>query len=279
MRALWRLGFWGISATLALGAAVWAAHSEQGAQRLAAALPAAPHTPSAAQLLAQWKEAESETRRLAETVRAWNGDRDRLTARLALLERNLDEMTDALAQMRSAALPVLPSHSTVAVAGAAAFSAGQPAPAATASASEMRSDAARTAASPQPAAAAATSPAPWPAPSSTATPLTTIHEMPTGSIATRTEFGVDLGGGTNIDTLRALWVSIRSKHASLVEGLRPVIAVRESARPGEMELRLVAGPLSNAGKAARLCGLLAGAGLICQPALFDGQRLAGVRGQ
>jgi hypothetical protein len=41
-----------------------------------------------------------------------------------------------------------------------------------------------------------------------------------------------------------------------------------------MELRLVVGPLVNAGAAARLCGTLAASGLACQPTIFDGQRLA-----
>jgi hypothetical protein len=50
--------------------------------------------------------------------------------------------------------------------------------------------------------------------------------------------------------------------------------VRESARPGGVELRLVAGPIANAASAARLCATLAAAGATCQPATFDGQRLA-----
>jgi len=53
-----------------------------------------------------------------------------------------------------------------------------------------------------------------------------------------------------------------------------VIAIREGAKPGSMELRLVAGPLANASIAARLCAALAAAGQSCQPTVFDGQRLA-----
>jgi hypothetical protein len=52
------------------------------------------------------------------------------------------------------------------------------------------------------------------------------------------------------------------------------MSVREGKRPGEIELRLVAGPLGNAGAAARLCAALAAAGKACQPAVYDGQRLA-----
>jgi hypothetical protein len=60
----------------------------------------------------------------------------------------------------------------------------------------------------------------------------------------------------------------------MLEGLRPVIAIREGARPGAVELRLIAGPLANASIAARLRAALAAAGQACQPAVFDGQRLA-----
>ena len=52
------------------------------------------------------------------------------------------------------------------------------------------------------------------------------------------------------------------------------MTVRESTRPGGVELRLVAGPLANASLAARLCGAFANTGAACQPAVFDGQRLA-----
>jgi len=39
-------------------------------------------------------------------------------------------------------------------------------------------------------------------------------------------------------------------------------------------LRLVAGPLPDAGAAAQLCASLTPMGLFCQPAMYDGQHLA-----
>ena len=48
----------------------------------------------------------------------------------------------------------------------------------------------------------------------------------------------------------------------------------EGQKPGAIELRLVVGPLPNASIAARLCAALSAAGQSCQPAVFDGQRLA-----
>jgi hypothetical protein len=94
------------------------------------------------------------------------------------------------------------------------------------------------------------------------------------STATRTEFGIDLGSAATVEGLRTLWSSVKGSHAPLLEGLRPVVAVRDGAKPGALELRLVVGPLANAGVAARLCAALAAAGLTCEPAVFDGQRLA-----
>jgi hypothetical protein len=96
----------------------------------------------------------------------------------------------------------------------------------------------------------------------------------TESTITRTEFGIDVGGHTSMDGLRTLWTSLRGSHGALLEGLRPVMAVREGKKPGEIELRLIAGPLANANAAARLCAALSAAGKACQPAVFDGQRLA-----
>jgi len=94
------------------------------------------------------------------------------------------------------------------------------------------------------------------------------------SVATKTEFGVDLGTNATIEGLRALWARLKANQPGLLEGLRPVMALREGPRGGAPELRLIAGPLANASVAARLCAALAAAGQACQPAVFDGQRLA-----
>jgi hypothetical protein len=56
--------------------------------------------------------------------------------------------------------------------------------------------------------------------------------------------------------------------------LRPIIVIREGHNGLGMQLRLVAGPLSDAAAAAKIC-----AGLIenehpCETTVFDGQRLA-----
>jgi hypothetical protein len=93
--------------------------------------------------------------------------------------------------------------------------------------------------------------------------------------ATRTEFAVDLGSEATIEGLRGLWSKLRGAHVAALDGLRPLVSVREGARAGTTELRLIAGPLANAGAAARTCAALQAKGVTCQTAVFDGQRLAG----
>jgi hypothetical protein len=93
-------------------------------------------------------------------------------------------------------------------------------------------------------------------------------------VATKTEFGIDLGGNASVEGLRSLWMTLKSGQPTLFDGLRPVVAVREGQKPGTIELRLVAGPIANAGMAARMCAALSAMNQTCQPAVFDGQRLA-----
>jgi hypothetical protein len=127
---------------------------------------------------------------------------------------------------------------------------------------------------PEPAPAVAP-PATFTAPVPRAAPLPPAAPSPPADApAAKTEYGIDLGGAPTVEGLRALWAAARAKHGGLLEGLRPVVGVRESSRPSTIELRLLAGPIPSASSAARLCATLAAAGAVCQPSVFDGQRLA-----
>jgi hypothetical protein len=86
-------------------------------------------------------------------------------------------------------------------------------------------------------------------------------------------YAIDLGTATNVNTLRAHWGSVKSAHAAMLEGLRPLVSVRQSNRPGFTEFHLVAGPVADAEAAARLCQAFASARVPCRPSTFDGQRL------
>jgi len=243
-----RLGAWISLATLAVVAVMFVARTESGIRRIAALLtpPEAARTSKAPQLANRTSDQEAEQRRLAEAVRILTADRDRLAARLTVIERNLDEVTGSIPP-----------------AAAAAKSPPDPVPTLTAS--------------PLPAPTVPSSQTSLPVPNNQA--RVAAGHLVTGtnaadSVTTKTEFGVDVGGNASIDGLRSLWSTLKSGQPALFDGLRPVIAVREGQKPGAIELRLIAGPLPNASIAARLCAALSAANQPCQPAVFDGQRLA-----
>jgi cell division septation protein DedD len=184
-----------------------------------------------------------EGRQLAETVRALSTDRERLLGRIATLERNLEDVTGSIARVEKAAQ-----------------AAQQP-------------PAAAIAAIPMPRSAPAT---PLDEVTSSVSPpaVPTPAPMPTPSPApTRSEYGLDVGSAANVENLRTLWAATLRRYGPLLEGLRPVVQMRER-RPGGMDLHLVVGPIPNAATAARLCATITAAGGLCHPSSYDGQRLA-----
>jgi hypothetical protein len=90
----------------------------------------------------------------------------------------------------------------------------------------------------------------------------------------KTEFAIDLGGDMSIDGLRARWANIKGNHGAALAGMRPLVSVREGAKPGTVELRLIAGPVANAGDAAKVCANLQTKGVACRTTEFDGQKLS-----
>jgi len=88
------------------------------------------------------------------------------------------------------------------------------------------------------------------------------------------EYGLDLGGASTVDGVRALWTTAQRRYASQLDGLHPILRLRERTRPAGVELRLVVGPITSATAAAKLCLAMSAVGATCQPTLFDGQRLA-----
>jgi hypothetical protein len=92
--------------------------------------------------------------------------------------------------------------------------------------------------------------------------------------AQRTEFGVDLGGANSIEGLRGLWRALLKSNAAAIASLRPIIVVKERNNGLGMQLRLVAGPLSDAAAAAKICAALIESERSCETSVFDGQRLA-----
>lgn len=250
-RQLIRLGVWVSLATVAALTTVLAARTETGVRRIASLItPPAPEATRVAKAPAQ-VVSDAEQRRLAEAVRELSADRDRLQARLASVERSLDDAvtTGSIPPAAASAPSSPPAASSVTVSSLPAIASDPP----------------------------ATVPAqsnPGAPPRIAAGHMATASPAGAESTATRTEFGVDIGGNPSIEGLRTAWTVLKASHPGLFEGLRPVIAVREGKMPGSIELRLIAGPLPNAGIAARLCAALAAANQSCQPTVFDGQKLA-----
>lgn len=270
-RSLARLMTWAGVALLAVGAALLAARSETGAQRIARlTAPAAPPPVQQAQRAEPPRPATDplllyETRRLADQVRQLAAEREALAERVASMERSVGDVTASIPRSEvTGPVPrppvrVIPTSPPPAAAATPAAS-----PASPASAAAVMPDV--------PAASSAPASAPIPTPSPAAAATTPPEAQ--GSTTIRTDFGVDLAGDQSIDALRSRWQQLRAQHGPVLEGLRPVISIQEGGRPGSVELRLVVGPLSNANAAARLCATLTLAGVNCKTAVFDGQRLA-----
>jgi len=88
------------------------------------------------------------------------------------------------------------------------------------------------------------------------------------------ELGLDLGPALTMARLRERWTAFKSSYAAMAEGMRPVVSVREVGKSRSVEMRLVVGPVPNVYAAATMCSALSGSQFMCQPAVFDGQRLA-----
>jgi hypothetical protein len=245
MRDLWRLALWGLSAAGALALVVHSGATENGRERMHLAFAEIhdilfPSATKAIRPLDAW-----EGRRLAETVRALAADRERMFARVATLEQSIDDITGSIARVEKATRA--PSDATAA-------------PAETA---------------PPPHLPESDTTASVNAPVSVWPPPAPVAPQPPAPNVAPTEFGLDLGNASTVEALRTAWTAAVRRHGPLLEGLRPVVQMRERPRAIGIELRLIAGPLPNAAAAARLCRAMTAAGAICAPTLFDGQRLAG----
>jgi hypothetical protein len=109
-RALWRLGSWGVATVGAVIVALLASQSSFGLRREQMASADLAHQSQQIQSVA--KESQSEVWRLASAIETLNSDRDRLYARVTVLEQGLDTVTGAIARQNSA--PASPQAATAA---------------------------------------------------------------------------------------------------------------------------------------------------------------------
>jgi hypothetical protein len=106
-RALWRLGSWGVASVGAVTLALYANQSSIGWRQ--DQLAAADLARQAQQLRSVAKESQNEARRLASAIDTLNGDRDRLYARVTVLEQGLDSVTGAIARRSAEPVPASPA--------------------------------------------------------------------------------------------------------------------------------------------------------------------------
>ncbi|MGQ0684158.1 hypothetical protein [Bradyrhizobium sp.] len=310
-RTLWRVASWGVISVVAVVGAVMANQSSIGWRREQAAT--ADLVQQANRLQAVARDSQNEARRLASAVETLNGDRDRLYTRVTVLEQGLDSVTGAIARQNAAAAapaeaqpaaqPAAPAIEPVASKPAAqpektsATASAEPAPASTSAVKEVPTRPAAMPATPlvesksmmappDPAAGKLIEPA-KPASAITAeaipivaaaAPFGDTPEKETADAALpkiqRTEFGVDVGGANSIAGLRALWKGLLKSRANApLALLQPIIVIREGSGGRGMQLRLVAGPLSDAAAAAKLCAVMTENDRDCETAVYDGQRL------
>jgi hypothetical protein len=327
-RALWRLGSWGAAAVGAVIVAVLANQSSILSQRDQVASADLARQSQQIQVVA--RESQNEARRLASAVETLNGDRDRLYARVTVLEQGLDSVTGAISRQSSrAAAPPQAIATPPAMTGpqpATQDPAPVPAPAPVAStvattvakAAEKPPTTNATVADQGPTTVAsvgqgATKPAtdtpamplmasesmmaPFesaagsieaekPVNTTTAAPPVEVASVPPVETGTpeaaptkvgvqRTEFAVDVGGANSVSGLRALWRGLlKSRSNAALTTLHPIIVIKEGSNGLGMQLRLVAGPLSDAAAAAKICAGLIENNRPCETTVFDGQRLA-----
>jgi hypothetical protein len=352
-RALWRLGSWAVGSVGAVIIALVANQSSIGWRHEQIASADLARQSQQIQTIA--KESQGEARRLASAIDTLNADRDRLYARVSVLEQGLDSVTGALARQNAraaspqaaatpatSAAPVAPAPAEVQkqpsapaispVATTAPVPAAPPTPATPAAPTAAEKPPAVAAvAEPSPATvssiapapskppAATTSAAPTPAPPMPAplmasksmmappdhaagkliesgTPPKTASTPPTAEVVAsappatnegpdttdslpklavqRTEFGVDVGGANSVGGLRALWRGLLKSRANApLAALRPIIMIKESNSGLGMQLRLVAGPLTDAAAAAKICAGMLANERPCETTVFEGQRL------
>jgi hypothetical protein len=271
MQGLLRLAGWGAAATASLLLVVITANSSTGRDRLSVAFAGVNGTREAEAAHAQAAQAaqiarlaanENDTRRLVEIVRSLAGDRERLMARVNVLERSLEDVTGSIQKQAATTPPVTPQ---------AAPATTQPPPA-------VEPPPQMAAAPPQtvPAVSApASAPAvPPPAPPKQVASLPPAGSMPELEAIQPRAAGVDIGGATSFDGLRTLWSTITATHYDLFEGLHPIVAVRENSKSRAADLRLIAGPLTDIETANSICTTLAAAKRYCRLVTFEGQPLA-----
>ena len=267
-----RLTTWATAAAVAITIAALASQTTAGSQRIGTAI-AALAGGETSQPAARRADLENDRRSLNEALRLLAADRDRLLIRVSSLERNLDDITGSIKRQTTAR--AMPENSLQDRPNP------EPLPAITGEPPATKQS--------DPPDRLANAPERWPHPAATleivrgpalfpASPAVRIAALPeiqatAPTAVSRTEFGVDIGSGSDLDEVRILWNAAKAQHGKLIGNLRPIVVRRED-HAGNADYRLVVGPLANAGAAAKLCATLGAADIMCSTRPYQGERLA-----
>jgi hypothetical protein len=253
-QGVWRQAGWGLATAAALSVALLSSRDDMAPQWLAGML-----SLHARELGAHSFDAETAARQLAQALRSLADDRDRLAIRLNAVEHEMRDLsgtiklqidaakTDAIKTAKQA--PPWPDSAP-------------PVPMTLADVAVMVKRI-----SPAPGSAADSA-------SSAAATNTAEQALADASGSLGQAYGVDLGTASTIKTLHQRWATLRTAHPQLFEGVQPVVSVKQNARNGRTELHLIVGPYANAESAAQFCDYVVPFHVNCQPAMFDGSRLA-----
>ena len=257
-QGLWRQAGWGLAAAAALCVAVLSSRDDAAPQKVAALLSSLWSQPPAAHSF----DAETVARQLAQAMRGLADDRDKLATRLNAVEREMRDMSGAIKQQIEAA-------KTEAIKTAKQ---APPWPESAPPVPMTLADVAVMVKTVSPAPASAADP-PSPAAATNST-NTEEHAPPDTTASLGQAYGVDLGTASTMKTLHHRWASLRTAHPELFGGVQPVVSVKQNPRTGRTELHLIVGPYANAETAAQFCDFVVPFHVVCQPAMFDGSRLA-----
>ncbi len=283
---LLRLCAWGGGATLALAAVAVTIQTDTGSQRLRQTYAAFGNSAVAA--IPPRAEKDAETRALEAQVRALTADRERLAARMANLERHLDDMTGSIQRQATSNAAQTPAPQAAPVVAPAAAAA--PAPAAPPALARVAAlPAAVPAFDPLAHPVLSDTAAIWPGTAEKDEPQLRPNELE-GQMAVplppprfitappeppplpKVEFGIELGSAATLEQLRTRWTTVKANYGPLLTGLQP-IAVRERRPNGGTEFKLIAGPVAHLTAARVLCARFVDAHAACRPAKFNADQV------
>jgi len=268
-----RLTTWVTLASIAITVAALASLTPVGSQRIAIAIAtlAGGESPPV-QMAARRADLENDRRSLNEAIRLLASDRDRLLTRVSSIERNLDDITGSIKSQTARPVPENNSLQNPPNLDSLPATSGETPATKPSNLPDWLADVPKPWPHPPSAAPSASGTFPAIARPMRVTAIPAVVQSVAPTAVSRTDFGVDIGSGSDLGEVRILWNAAKAQHGKLIGNLRPIVVRRED-RAGRADYRLVVGPLGNAAAAAKLCATLGAADVMCSTRPYQGERL------